>query len=186
MRAPGNVSGAKLRLLLASSSVAALLIGGGVPHAYACSISENGAMVASVSNGGNIDCISIVNTTVSGNVTNSVGGTITGASNGIIISGGSIGGAITNAGHITGSSSGIRVSGSATISGGISNSGTISGFFGNGIGISGSAVIGNRAPAAPSTTAVWFPGRLTAFISKAPKRFTAALPTLVRSRAPAR
>ena len=143
MRAPGSVGGATLRLLLASTSVVALLIGGGVPHAYACSISENGATVASVSNGGNIDCISIVNTTVSGNVTNSVGGTITGPSNGIFISGGSIGGAITNAGHITGSSSGIKVSGSATISGGISNSGTISGSFGNGIEISGSAVIGN-------------------------------------------
>ena len=75
MRAPGSVGGATLRLLLASTSVVALLIGGGVPHAYACSISENGATVASVSNGGNIDCISIVNTTVSGNVTNSVGGT---------------------------------------------------------------------------------------------------------------
>ena len=35
-----------------------------------------------------------------------------------------------------------------------------------------------RAPAAPFTTAVWSPGRLTALLSKAPKRFTAALPTL--------
>jgi hypothetical protein len=33
-RAPGSVGDAKLRLLLASSSVAALLIGGGTPRAY--------------------------------------------------------------------------------------------------------------------------------------------------------
>ena len=140
-----DLCGAKLRLLLASSSVMALLIGGGVPHAYACTINDTGGTFASVTNSGNIDCINIQNATVTGDVANS--GTLTSPSNGININGSSIGGALTNGGHISGSSFGVFIQGAATVSGGITNSGTITGLFGYGINVSGSNIVIGSASA---------------------------------------
>jgi hypothetical protein len=122
-----SVTGRKVRLLLASSSVAALPIGGGAPAAFA-------ACSASPSNSGNITCINIQNTNVPGNVTNTGTGVITATGNtaptrtGITVNNSTIGGAIVNARKITSGTSGngIYVTNNATVSGGITNSsGTI-------------------------------------------------------------
>jgi uncharacterized protein with beta-barrel porin domain len=131
-----QVQSGTLRQLLVSSSVAALLIGGGAPRALAaCAITENGTSVASVTNSGAINCINIQNSTVTGNVTNTSTGTLTATGTsaptqtGITISNASVGGAVVNAGHITTTSTsghGIFVTNSAAVSGGISNSGSIS------------------------------------------------------------
>ena len=68
----------RLRLLLATSSVAALLIGGGAPAAWAqCAINDVGTSVGPVSNAAAINCINIQNSTVTGSVTNTGTGTIT-------------------------------------------------------------------------------------------------------------
>src|SRR5580704_7426006 len=129
-----------LRLLLGSSSVAALLIGGGAPAAFAqCAISP-GTNQPSVSNSAAINCININGITVTGNVTNTSTGTLTATGfsqptrTGITINNASVGGAISNAGHITATSgagfgftgNGILVTNNASVSGGISNSGMIS------------------------------------------------------------
>ena len=135
MRAPGSVGGAKLRLLLASSSVAALLIGGGVPHAYACTA----VPTSGVSNSGTVSGYCVTNETVNGNIDNS--GTI--SPSGISFTNGTLNGSIYNsagtiAGGITldstskitapdsgiGDFYGIQIEG-ANFSGGINNAGTI-------------------------------------------------------------
>lgn len=168
MQSRRDLSGAKLCLLLASSSVA-LLIGSGTPPAYAaCSTSPtnsgtvsgiciNNTTVPAVTNSGHVTRtgVSIQNSTVTGNITNTGTGTITadGGGNaptftGIYISGGSIAGAISNAGTITATSHGIVINGHATVSGGITNSGTISvtgGIGSNAINISSNAVIGSAS-----------------------------------------
>ncbi|MEJ0049989.1 MAG: autotransporter domain-containing protein [Methylovirgula sp.] len=122
------------RHLLASSSIAALLIAAGTPAWAACAINQVGP-AASVSNssGSSINCINVQNSTVSGDVTNEVGGTITATGNtspttaGITINNSSIGGTVSNAGTITATSGvGIIVENNSTISGGVRNSGTIS------------------------------------------------------------
>lgn len=124
----------RLSALLASSSVAALLIGGGAPSAFAqCAISP-GTNQSSVSNSAAINCININGITVTGNVTNTGTGTITatGATaptrTGITINNASVGGAIVNAGTISAPGGGISISNVAqfgSAGGGISNSGTI-------------------------------------------------------------
>jgi autotransporter-associated beta strand protein len=125
------------QLLLASTSVAALLIGSGVPAALAtgsCS-TQNGGTVAAVTNPGAISCIYIFNNaTVTGGVTNTGTGVITATGStaptrtGITIDNASVGGAIVNAGHITATTlgNGISVVNNAAVTGGISNSGMIS------------------------------------------------------------
>jgi autotransporter-associated beta strand protein len=145
MRGPIHASRPNLRLLLTSSSVAALLVGGGVPRAFAgtCDINDNiGAIIGAVTNSTAINCINISNSTnVTGNVTNTgppTPGTITATgttaptATGITINNSTIGGAIINQGTITvtipsgDSGNGILVTNNAVVSGGISNSGTIS------------------------------------------------------------
>ncbi len=128
---------ARFGVLLASSSVAALLVGSGAPAAFAqCAISP-GTNQSSVSNSAAINCININGITVTGNVTNTgppnsgvitATGTSAPTRTGITINNASVGGAIVNAGQITSSTSGkgIFVTNNATVSGGISNSGTIS------------------------------------------------------------
>ena len=77
---PGRPSRVARRspLLLVSSSVAALLVAGGVPPALAapCAVSPV-TNQSSVSNSGSIDCVSVSGITVTGNVTNTNTGTIT-------------------------------------------------------------------------------------------------------------
>jgi autotransporter-associated beta strand protein len=131
----GRLSG-----LLASSSVAALLIGGGTPAAFAqCAISP-GTNQPSVSNSAAINCININGITVTGNVTNTATGTLTATGGnrptrtGItIVNNASVVGAVINAGHITTpmSGTGIFLKNNPSVSGGITNSGTMS--VGNGI-----------------------------------------------------
>ena len=132
--------------LLASSSLAALLIGGWAPAAFAapapvgtCSINDVGVSVGAVSNSAAIDCINILNSTVTGDVTNAGAGIITTTNTttpsrtGILIDNSTINGAIVNNGTIHASSSGgagILVDNNAFVTGGISNSGTISGSVG--------------------------------------------------------
>jgi hypothetical protein len=115
---------------LASSSLAALLVGTGAPAAFAqCAISP-GTNQSSVSNSAAINCININGITVTGNVTNTSIGTITATGNtpptqtGITVNNASVGGAIVNAGHITATSGtgitgdGILVTNNASVSGG--------------------------------------------------------------------
>ena len=128
--------------MLASSSITALLVGGGAPAAFAACANNNiGVSVAAVTNSAAINCINIVSSTVTGNVTNTGTGVITanGANppthTGITISQGSIGGTVSNAGVIHADATGININFGANISGGITNSGTIShnGLGGGGI-----------------------------------------------------
>jgi Autotransporter beta-domain len=126
--------GPRLHLLLATSSLAALMVAGGASAAFAASCqSQNGGTSAAVTNSAAITCIDIFdNATVTGNVTNTGTGVITatGAATptktGITINSSTIGGAVINNGSITANSNGIFVTNNAIVSGGISNSGTIS------------------------------------------------------------
>jgi hypothetical protein len=123
-------------LLLASSSVAALLIGAGTPSAFAvCAINDvaNSAGAGPFTNNSAINCINIQNSAVNqagGNsVTNAAGGTITATgaapptASGITINNSSLAGSILNAGTITASTAGpgngIIVTNNATVTTGI-------------------------------------------------------------------
>ena len=110
MRGNRRVGRGGRRLLLASTSVAALLIGGGAPSAFAgtCAINEVGVTVGSVTNAATTpNCINIQNSIVTGNVTNTGTGVITATgatpptATGITINNSSIGGTISNTGTIT-------------------------------------------------------------------------------------
>ncbi|HEX4409313.1 MAG TPA: autotransporter domain-containing protein [Xanthobacteraceae bacterium] len=153
----------RLGALLASSSLAALLVGTGAPGAFAqCAVSP-GTNQPSVSNSAAINCININGINVTGNVTNTSTGTITATGfsqpsrTGITINNASVGGAIVNAGHITAASgtgitgNGIFVTNNASVSGGISNSGTIVAPSGNGIVVGGTSF--NTGPNTISTFA---------------------------------
>lgn len=116
----GGVAG-----LLASTSVAALLIGGGTP-AFACParpilIQNTGSYSAGVSNPAGC--------TVSGGTAFNTWNAIT------IHNVDSFSGGITNSGTLSANVSGIYVSDLGTFSGGISNSGTLSASIGSGINI---------------------------------------------------
>ena len=126
--------GRQLSRWLASSSAAALLIGASMPAAFACSINDVGISTGTVSNGASIDCINIQNSTVSGSVANSSGGTISASGStvpnatGITINNSTVTGSVSNAGVITATTNtGIEITGGATVAGGITNSGSISG-----------------------------------------------------------
>jgi fibronectin-binding autotransporter adhesin len=136
----GAIAARHRRSLLLSTSLtstcfivlAALTIG--ADPAFACAVDESGS-AASIDNASAIDCIVIESSaTISGNVTNSNGGTITPpgvlgvtpSSTGILING-TIGGAVVNQGSITAANGdGILVEFGGAVSGGISNAGTIS------------------------------------------------------------
>ena len=131
----GGVGRGRARLLLASSSIAALLIGGSAPAAYAaCGVfSFNGVSNSGVSNSGAITCIDIENSTISGNVSNvGPGGVITAngaaapSKTGITINNSTVTGTVSNSGTINANASGILIWNNATVSGGVANSGTIS------------------------------------------------------------
>ena len=144
-------------LLLASTSLAALL-GGGVPSAFAgCAVTQNGGTVATVSNASPAGtCILIENgANVTGNVANSGVLTANGGAppsgTGITITNSTVGGTVTNSGAINAKA---RESSSKTTpasSGGISNSGTIS------ASLYGAIIGGSTA----STTIATFGGGIT-------------------------
>ncbi len=157
------------RRLLASSSLAALLIGGGALQAIAapCAINvTSGSSVGSESTAGNINCIRIQNATVTGSVTNTnpftIAPTPASPNVGIFIIGGSIGGAIVNAGTITAGSRNVAIDlFNASVVGGVRNSGSISGrsdiffstsVFSGGITNSGSMSATGTAISANATT----------------------------------
>src|SRR6266478_3100925 len=129
----GGLQAGGLRLLLPLFSVAAFLLYGGTPSAFAdtCAINDVGITTGSVINTGTINCINIQNSTVSGNVTNAAGRAINATGffgsptdTGIVISNNaSVSGSVSNAGTIS-AFAGIGVDAS-TFSGGISNSGKI-------------------------------------------------------------
>jgi outer membrane autotransporter protein len=122
----------RLRLLLASSSVAAMLVGGGAPAAFAACVTPVGNQ-ASVTNSSPITCLDISGITVTGAVTNTSGGVITPSGTsvptrtGITINNASVGGVVSNAGTISASGSGnaISVTNNTTLESGIIDSGTI-------------------------------------------------------------
>jgi uncharacterized protein with beta-barrel porin domain len=137
----------RLRLLLASSSVAALLIGGGAP-AYAvvpCSpFLFNGVSNTGVNNSGAIACIDIQNSTIAGGVINAGTGVITAngggtpSKTGITINNSTVTGTVANSGTITAAGNGIFITSNATVSGGVSNGGTIAAGV-NGVFVGGTA-----------------------------------------------
>jgi hypothetical protein len=154
MREFSRANRRNVRLLLASSSVAALLIGVGTPPAYAACTA---VPTTGVSNSGTVPGYCVNNEIVTGNISNSrtistsgisfTNGTLNGsivdsgiliggikidatsvidpAATAIAITGSSFSGGISNAGTIQGSNFGILASGS-TFTGGITNTGTIS------------------------------------------------------------
>ena len=147
VRGDGRVDRSRLRLLLASSSFAALLIGGGTP-VFAC---VNGGGGYDNPSAAAISCIQVTGTSFAGNITNE--GTI--SPGGITVTGGTITGAIQDSGPMI--AGGISLDGTSTINsasvpaivitgstflGGIINSGTITA-TGNisGFGYSGGAVV---------------------------------------------
>ena len=125
----------RVRLLLASSSVAALLIGGGAPAALA-----DGCYAAPFpyTNNGTVHCIVVNNTSFSGNLVNSGTGTISpGEPTGISVNNSTITGQIFNAGTISAGGPGILIKSNSALTSGISNSGTISAGGDGGIYING-------------------------------------------------
>jgi hypothetical protein len=98
-RTDRNRRGTRPRLtLLASSSVAALLIGGGAAPAFAC---YTGSFIGGHTNAGATACIVVQNTSFTGNLSNT--GTIApGNPTDILISGSTITGSVTNSGTISG------------------------------------------------------------------------------------
>ena len=135
--------GTSLRRLLASSSLAALLIGGGASPDFAtsCAITETGVLVASVTNTAAINCIFIQNSTVAGSVTNTSAGNIAAIGTGISINLSTVGGGVSNAGSIASGSIGINLKNIATLAGGIVNSGAIVSQNGLGINVGNAALI---------------------------------------------
>ena len=129
-----------VRFLLATSSVAALVVGAPFVDitrvanaAPVCTLAASGPS-GPVSNAGTINCISVNNAAVTGNVSNT--GTLTSATTGIAVTNSTITGAIIDTGTIAGgitldsksvingTATGISVTG-PTFGGGISNAGSI-------------------------------------------------------------
>jgi hypothetical protein len=160
MDGAGRSSSGRLRLLLRSSSVAALLIGVGAPPAFAC---YTGPFTGGYVNVGATACITVSNTSFSGFLQNV--GTISPGPIGIaVINNSTINGQILDSGRISASGRGILIDGTSQINGsniaisiagstfaGISNAGTISARF-------ASIVVGNTGGPVPLST---FSGGIT-------------------------
>jgi autotransporter-associated beta strand protein len=144
-RAPGHGRGlpAGLRLLLASSSAGALLIGASAPALAGCLNGVNGGQVLnsspvasfSIPSGSSAGCLVFSGTPVSGSVVNA--GTIrspnpTNTPTGILVTNGStIHGSLSNSGTISAGGAGILVDANNNLLlGGITNSGGITGVTG--------------------------------------------------------
>jgi uncharacterized protein with beta-barrel porin domain len=144
--------------LLSICPVAAFLLGGGTPSAFAdtCAVNDVGITTGSVTNTGTINCINIQNSTVNGNVTNAAGGAINATGSfgsptdtGIVINNNSsVSGSVSNAGTINASLAGINVF--APVLGGIVNSGNISALAG--IGVDASTFSGGISNSGTITT----------------------------------
>jgi uncharacterized protein with beta-barrel porin domain len=138
-----GVTGGRLRLLLGSACMSALLLGSGTTPVVAAACTPNdvsgSAGAGPFNNTGAITCINIQNSTVNGGTGNVSNGTLgiittTGASQntGIRINNSTLTGSVINSGTITaptGSSgnfgNGIVITTGASVAGGITNSGTI-------------------------------------------------------------
>jgi hypothetical protein len=132
--------------LLVTTSVAALLVGGGAPSAWAACGNNIGAAFDNPA-AHTTPCVAVTNTSFTGNITNE--GTI--APGGITFSHGTITGSIVSSGTIAGgisldgksaissTSTAIAINGGA-FSGGISNRGSIS-YGGGGIFVGGAAIL---------------------------------------------
>src|SRR5216683_4985288 len=109
------------RSLLLSSSVTALLVGGGAPAFAACYTGP-----FPFTNNGALSCITVSATSFTGNVVNSATGVIApGGPTGILVTNTStITGQVSNAGAITAGATGILVNNSV-VTNGIVNSGSI-------------------------------------------------------------
>jgi uncharacterized protein YhjY with autotransporter beta-barrel domain len=126
----------RLRLLLASSSVAALLVGGGTPAAFAACVNGAGSGSGYDHATGTVACIQVKNTSFTGNITNegtirpSGIGFINGTMSGSILSTGVINGGISIDGtsKIVSTGIAIKTTGS-TFTSGIANAGTISAHY---------------------------------------------------------
>ena len=144
-------------LLLASTSLAALL-SGGMPSAFAgCAVTQNGGTVATVGNASPAGtCILIENgANVTGNVANTgvltANGGAAPSGTGITIANSTVGGTVTNSGAINAKAQGILIEDNASVFGGISNSGAIS------ASLYGALIGGSTA----STTIATFSGGIT-------------------------
>lgn len=127
------------RLLLASNSAVALLIGGGSP-ALAC---YSGPFTGGYTNNITTACIAVSNTSFSGNLVNNgkvTPGNTAASGTGVLVTGNStITGQISNAGTIAASGDGILVSGTgAVVTNGVVNNKTILAPSGAGIHLVGS------------------------------------------------
>ncbi|HEX3709259.1 MAG TPA: hypothetical protein VHV56_05175, partial [Pseudolabrys sp.] len=98
MRGEGQVDRRQLRLLLASSSVAALLIGGGTPHAFAAACTNTIGASFDVPAATTVANVCVQNTSFTGNITNE--GTI--SPSGIAFQNGTIAGQINSSGIVDG------------------------------------------------------------------------------------
>jgi uncharacterized protein with beta-barrel porin domain len=156
-RAGVRVTGGRLRLLLGSASVAALLLGSSVPSAIAgpCAINDlsNSLGAGPFNNTTNsINCINIQNSNVNGgtgNVSNTAPGVITTSSaaapTGIRIDNSTLTGSVINSGAINATAQtapnsvpiGIFITNNSSLAGGVTNSGAITATtsFGRGAGI---------------------------------------------------
>ncbi len=159
MRELPRSSRANFRSLLASSSIAALLIGGGTPVAYASCPTSITADRAGCANSSTIVGITISNATISGDIVNTPTGVI--SATGISLTNSTVTGSIDDEGAFTGNiviGAGSAITGTTsqftgplhagilvdatgkTFSGFISNAGSVSGNSG-GIGVSQSVVL---------------------------------------------
>lgn len=131
MRHPPRLRRSNLQRLLASSSVAALLIGGGTPATYACTTVPSGGYA-------NPSPDTIAGLCAPNNVTGSIDNEGTISPSGISVTASTFTGSITNGGTISGSSAGNRgiyitpptgsPGATVTFEGGITNSGKISSY----------------------------------------------------------
>ncbi len=141
-------------LLLATSSVAALVAGGSGPARAACVVITGPSAGFTNPVATTIDCITVTNATVNGNIVNA--GTITpGGPTGIAILDSSLfNGAVLNSGTISANQTGISVFNVSTFTAGIANTGTINasqngifvnnvGTFAGGIGNTGTITAGS-------------------------------------------
>jgi uncharacterized protein with beta-barrel porin domain len=131
-----HVGRRRVGVLLASSSIAALMLGGGASRAFAACTVVTGNTAGFTNPGGHtINCLQVTAATVSGSIVNA--GTILPASlvttrTTVLITNSTIGGGLTNIGTISGLTD-IQVGNAlntVTLSGGISNGGLVTGVIG--------------------------------------------------------
>ncbi len=151
----GDLRRNRLRLLLASSSVAALFVGAGAPPALA-----DGCYAGPFpyTNSAHVDCIVVDNTVFSGNLVNSGTGTINpGEPTGILVENNStINGSISNAGMILANGTGILINSNSWVTNGITNSNSIWSATSHGIVVENVLLFGSTSGGGISNSgAIW-------------------------------